>query len=158
MGDLLSGSRKDDFDDGILPQPWHVPQVPEDALDRELPGELAEAARRALEARRPGVRVADLVQHGSRSEDGSGEYVFSDGNVSIALRIFRVDAGVRLHIACLALPHARVEVMHGADTVLLELDEAGAAEVPVAAGLISVLINGRSGPPSPVQTSWLPVG
>ena len=108
----MTGTPDDDArrNDGL--QPWQVPFLPEDALTEDLPAEVAAAARRVLNARRPGVTVAELCER--RVEpDGTVVFCFDDAGVIVELRVSRVQGRSLLQIASAACPAGEAEVLHG---------------------------------------------
>ncbi len=139
--------------DGEL-QPWLAASVPEDALDEDLPAEVAAAARRAIRARRSGVTVAQL-RHRHVESDGTAVYSFRTDADELELRVSHGEGRSRLHISSAAGRAGQAEVLHGPKPTQLVLDEAGSGSLDVEDGLVSVVLSYVSCDRAPVQTSWI---
>lgn len=136
-------------------EPWHVPDVLEDALADDLPPVVADAARRALQARRPGVAVARLSHPESVGTPHAATYHFSEGRTEVILALEARDGAVRLSVTCRRRPGAGLEVMHGGDTIRTVLDDTGHVEVPAVSGLVSVVIAAQRDNETSLQTTWI---
>ena len=134
-------------------QPWHVPQLTDDALAEDLPPAVADAARRALAARRPGVAIAELRDE--RLGNGHLFLSFVARGVSVDLQVTRAGERRSVRIHCPERPRGLVEVMHGDATQHLVLDEACTATVESPVGLFSVQVKPAAGPEPAVQTAWI---
>lgn len=139
-------------------QPWHVPKLPEDALDGDVPSAVVEAARHALVARRAEAAILDLMEERLDPRSGAWYYRFSNGSLVVELQVVRTNDGCTLTVECPRCPSAAVEVMHGGETRRVVLDESGGAkQLPVEGPLLGVFVRPASGEP-PAQTSWVRIG
>jgi hypothetical protein len=149
----VTGSPNDNRGDGEL-QPWEVPTVHPDALGEELPAEVAAAARRAFNARRPGVSVAALRER-SVEADGTAVYRFDDAGIAIELRVSQGADRCTLHVSSVTGCTGEIEVLNGQKPTQLALDRSGSASLEVDDGLVSVVLSPARGNRAPVQTSWI---
>lgn len=155
----MSSDPQEGHENSGVQEPWHVPHVDEDALGQDLPPEIAAAARRASQARRPGVTVAQLVaEEAEHATRGPRRFRFAEGDIAIDLRLGGAGSGNRLQISSPRTPGAAVEVLHGGETVRLTLDHDGNAQVESVHGLLSVVISPFQGDGLALQTTWVRVG
>ncbi|MDQ1630244.1 MAG: hypothetical protein QOJ32_3043 [Frankiaceae bacterium] len=141
---------------GNAPQePWHVPKVTPDALEQDLPSAVAEAAKRAFSARRPGSSLAELAYEGPGDTDDVTVYRFVCGGVTVYLSVCARETGLRLHVRCTGFHVRELEVLHGGVTVNENLNGSGFAEVDIEPGLLSVVVTPDRADVAPVQTMWI---
>src|SRR3954454_11310664 len=141
--------------------PWHVPELPEESITDDLPAAVAEAARRAFDAREAGARVVGLIADRTLSRRRHQQRVltFVDGDTTVEISI-SPRAGslcLRLHVSP-PVNGTDVEVRHGGATVHGSLDSLGEVEFQaLRPGLLSVLLQPAGSRASTLQTSWVRV-
>jgi hypothetical protein len=141
------------------PLPWHPPQVPDAELGSDLPPSVADAARRAFDARRPNTCVADLVDEQLIRAEGTTRRIlrFVCDRTELALQVGPAANRLRLQLHLQPPGPAEVEVLHAGQTLRSRLDASGRGEVDgVEPGLLSVIVRVADGTPD-TQTSWVRV-
>jgi len=148
-------TRGDDDAGATGSEPWHVPDVPEDALERELPPSVAAAAKHAFAARRDGVRIAELLKMSGDGRRGHATFEFEDAELPVHLSVTASPDGSRVEIDCGSGRGATVEILNAGATKTARLDESGNTAVVVPPGLLSLLVTplGESRPT--LQTTWI---
>jgi hypothetical protein len=135
-------------------------------MSGSVPDAVREAARRAFDARRRDVHVADLVfdsllDGDRRASADPSRRSLRFGATDAGAEVTIIEAGEALTIVVHALPPQECEIevlFRDSDSRTITTSDAGQAEFTALPGLMSLVIRPTHSPPArPLQTAWVRV-
>jgi hypothetical protein len=142
------------------PEPVEPPEMP-----RNVPDEVREAARRAFDARRRDVHIADLVFDSLL--DGDSEAIadpsrrslrFGSADAGADVTVTEVDEVLTVVVNVLPAQKCEIEIQFRDTSRTVTTSDAGQVEFTAQPGLMSLVIRPTRSPHAqPLQTAWVRV-